>query len=522
MTLRRAVMRLVPLCLLPTAAWAQARVPSPQPVTIDTVIVVTHDVFDEHEAEQNPAFALANALRFKTRPGVVRRELLFSPGEIYDSARIAESERNLRRLGIFRDVTIDTLRIGGRLAVRIETRDGWSTQLRLNARSTGGAFTWSAGVFERNFLGTATLVGASYRDDPDRTAVTLRLRMDRLFGSRALIDASYDDRSDGEVAQWLLAAPFRAFQDRHAVELWGEAARHRVLQFRDGLLADSLERQALVYRLIFSAAPQVRSDGYLRVGVAAQLKQESYTSFLKPPGDSLSAAFGAGFEWFRARFRVVTHYNGFAREEDLDLSTRALLVIWAAPSWLGYQRSGIGPALEFQTGGAWRKSFARFQIQANALVNSRSVDSARVRAALTLGALALPRQATVFHLQAASQRGLPPGSEIDLGHGVGPRAFGPHAFSGNRSIFGTLEHRWFALDEVMGLLGLGFAAFVDYGGAWYSDQSPRLGGNLGAGLRLGATRATGPNVARVDLAYRFGQGWKGARWVVSVGRSYTF
>jgi len=63
---------------------------------------------------------------------------------------------------------------------------------------------------------------------------------------------------------------------------------------------------------------------------------------------------------------------------------------------------------------------------------------------------------------------------------------------------------------------------VDYGGAWYADEPARKGGNVGFGLRLGATRATGNNVGRFDLAYRFGDGITGSRWVFSFGRSFAY
>ena len=153
----------MPLCRS-AAVWCLAmlapRLHAQAPV-IDTVIVITHDVFDAEEASRNTAFAIANALRFKTRPQVVRRELLFRPGQPYDSARVAESERNLRRLGLFRQVTIDTTRLNGKLAAVVETRDGWTTELQFNARSTGGEFTWSAGLEERDFLGVAAAVGAT-------------------------------------------------------------------------------------------------------------------------------------------------------------------------------------------------------------------------------------------------------------------------------------------------------------------------------------------------------------------------
>ena len=89
-------------------------------------------------------------------------------------------------------------------------------------------------------------------------------------------------------------------------------------------------------------------------------------------------------------------------------------------------------------------------------------------------------------------------------------------------VWGSLEHRVFAVDEVAGLLGIGFAAFIDYGGAWFRDEPRRMGGDVGLGLRLGTTRSAGPNVGRIDLAYKFGHGIDGKRWVVSFGRGFAF
>jgi hypothetical protein len=502
-----------------------------QAPTIDTVIIVTHDVFDVAEAGRSPVFALANAVRFKTRPQIVRRELLFRAGEPYDSARVAETERNLRTLGLFRDVRIDTTRMNGWLAAVVETRDGWTTELQLNARSTGGEFTRSAGLVERDFLGLAAAIGAQYRRDPDRTAVTLLANWNRVLGTPLLAAGSYDDRSDGRIGAWSLGLPFRALADRRSLEVSGEAGRHRVLQFRDGDSVDAVQRRALRLRLSGAVAPYTGGNGYLRAGFLAQLKREAYVpsaDTLLPVPDSVSGLVGAQLDWRRARFLVVNHYNGFARDEDLDLSTRVRLAAWVAPAGFGYRRGGVGPELDLQAGAAAGRAFVRLEVQANGLFTADGLDSGRVWSGLTLAARVASRHATILHLEAGMRQGMPPGSEIDLGHGLGPRAFDSHAFTGTRSAWGTLEHRWFAVDEVLHLLGIGLAGFVDFGGAWYADEPARAGGNVGLGLRLGATRATGANVGRLDLSYRFGDEWSladgasGHRWVLSLGRSYTF
>ena len=115
-----------------------------------------------------------------------------------------------------------------------------------------------------------------------------------------------------------------------------------------------------------------------------------------------------------------------------------------------------------------------------------------------------------------------PGAEFDLGLGLGPRAFRSHAFTGDRSYFGTAEYRITLVDDLLGQLGLGVAGFVDHGGAWYAGQPRRSGWDAGLGLRLGASRSTDTEALRFDFARRFGNDAQGAGWVVTVGKGFVF
>lgn len=495
---------------------------------MDSISIDTQNIFSPDEARTSALFRVTNGLHVTTQDYVVRRELLFRVGEPFDSARVAETERNLRGLGVFRDVAIDTLRAAGRLVVNVATADGWSTNLNLNARSTGGVFTWSAGLTERNVLGTANMAGVSYRSEVDRDALRVQGRINRALGSRVIAEGFYDDFSDGKLGSWIVGVPYRALGDRESVELRGEAANRRILQFRtenDVLDTTAYRRTAFVQRAKVSWAPMAGSGGYLRVGLTGQVRHEEFvlqddTALAVP--DTVTGAVGAFAEWFRPRFQVVTHYNGFAREEDVDLGTRVVFGVWVAPASFGYDRTGVAPTVEAQTGAAFGPFFAQFRARVHGLFDSGGLDSGQVWGGITLASQVIPRQATVLHVEGGVQERPLPGAEFDLGHGLGPRALAPHAFTGTRNIWGTLEHRAFLVDDFLGLIGIGLAGFVDYGGAWFDDQDARFGGNVGLGLRLGTTRSSGPNVGRFDLAYQFGDGITGNRWVFSFGRSYEF
>ncbi|NIM51915.1 MAG: hypothetical protein GTN78_05380 [Gemmatimonadales bacterium] len=526
--MRCTALLVITLVFLPTTAIRGQEPVRGGPPIIDSIIIVTRDIFDSTEASRNVFFRIANALHVTTRPSVIRHELLFRVGEPYDSAKVAETERNLRGRGLFRDVEIDTVHVGDRVNVQVNTADGWTTELILNARSTGDEVSWAVGAQERNLLGTGARLGLTYRDEPDRTAVTLRGGMDRIRGTRFGVDGRFDYLSDGEVGAWQAGVPFRAFADRWAVELSGAAGRQRILQFRDGDSLETYRRRLLLQSGHLTYALGASPDGYLRLGLLGQLKREEYLLDSVWVGrgasvpDTVTGALGIFADLVDARFKVVKHYNGFDRDEDLDLSTRVTVAAWVAPDVFGYRENGIGPGVFVQLGAALGKNFARLQAAANGLFTSSGLDSGQVRIAFTAASQVIPKSATVLHVQYGARRGTPPGSEFDLGHGLGPRAFGPHAFTGDRSVWGSIEQRAFLIDEVLGILGVGFVAFLDYGGAWFADQPSRLGGDVGVGLRVGATRATGQNIGGLDLAYRFGDGVDGDRWVVSFGRGFAF
>ncbi len=496
---------------------------------IDTVIVITENVFGVEEARRNTLFRIANAVRFTTNARVVRRELLFRAGEPYDSATVAESERNLRALGIFRDVVIDSSTTDGRLAVTVRTGDGWSTQFNLNGRFTGGTFTWAVALAERNFLGTATVVDLSYRQEVDRTATRLGTRFRRVFGSRIAATGFYENLSDGRRGGWAIGSPFRAFGDRRSLQVIGERADQRILQFRTRSAVDqdtiAYQRRAFVNRVDGAVAPVAMTSHYVRVGLSALIKREEFllqrdTGLAIP--DTVTATVGVFAEYRQANFKVVTHYNGFAQEEDLDLSTLVRVTGWIAPSAFGYERSGVGPRVTATAGTSLPFGFLRASLLAGGLFTSAGLDSGRVAVSMTLGSQFFNRQATFVNIQGGMLENPTPGGEFDLGHGIGPRSFGPHSMTGDRAVWGTFEHRVFLVDEFLGLLGLGAAAFIDYGGAWFDGIDPQFGGNAGFGLRIGATRATGINVGRFDFGYRFGDGWSGKRWALSIGRGFLF
>jgi hypothetical protein len=506
-----------------------------EPPVIDTVIVRRHNIFTDEEAAGSGVFRVMNKLHIVTHEMVIRNELLFRQGQPYDSADVAESERVLRNKRIFRELSIDTTTVDGRFAVVVESQDGWSTKPKFKfSVASDGTWTGVFGINEINLLGTGNQAYIAYEKDVDRDGLNLTTRFARMMGSEADLEFNYAGLSDGRNGNWKVGAPFRAFDTRRSAEYDGLSANQRVLQYRvnpvegGGAVLDTTFFQRTAFTSGFSAAyaPRALATQYVRVGANVGIRREEFTreaDSLAVIPDSLYATVGVWGEYSKARFWRLRRFNGFGTE-DLDLSTRVKFQATLAPEATGFPSSGVGLLIAAAAAAPIKNGFVWAAVDANGLFNSAGLDSGRVVLNLSGGYKPAERHASILQVQLGILENPPPGGEFDLGFLNAPRSWQAHSFVGTRTAWGTFEHRWFAIDSFLKLVGIGFAGFIDYGGAWYDDQEKRFGGNVGVGLRLGSTLSTVPATGRLDIGYRFGDDADsfGERWVVAFGGGFIF
>ena len=494
--------------------------------TIDTIVVVRHNVYDRKQNAPRVVAGVGNALHITTHAWVVRRALLIKPGDAYDSAKVAESERALRGLTIFRAVRIDTVHVDGRLALRVETDDAWSTIPDFDYASVAGDVMWAAAFTEANLIGTGTALTGRYEKTPDRHSLSVGYTSTGVLGRRTAFSGQYKTISDGRSGNWSVGVPFYETVAPRSLTTDGTAARERVLRFRDGVLADSLQHRELRLGLSGGVALRATPVSYARLWFGAAWRREDFAlASTLPFPRSRFGTVGAGIEMKRVRFQVLENFNSFARQEDVDLSQKLRLGLWAAPRAWGYGpgRAGVGPEVSGQLSSIWHGGFAVLRAQAGGVLTGAGVDSGRVIGSVTVASQNLPRQSLIVHLEGGMLRGPKGGDEFDLWRdNKGPRLFGAHAFTGTRMVWIALEDRVVVKDEVWGLFGVGLAPFLDYGGAWYADERARLGGNAGLALRLGPTRLTITDVGQFALGYRFGKGFSGRHWAFTAAGNIAY
>lgn len=519
------------LSVVPTLVWGErgmaqvARESPPGPV-IRRVEIDRGAVFDSVEANRFWGFRVVNALHMDTRPYVIRRELLFAPGEPFDTARVHETERNLRALGIFRDVVIDTVTTSDGLTVRVRTTDGWTTNLGFGIQTSGSERVFNAFVQEVNLLGTRTVATLGYQQDPDRSSVVAGFDTPRVIANRIGIGASYSRRSDGHAAGASIRYPFLNLSSRQGASLGWSLFNGRVLHYEEGRRdrPDSLRRKFALARLDGAVALKASPRGYIHLGLTSQVRRDDFG----PEGGTaelprtITVAAGPYVAMRSPRYIRVRNYETMDRVEDVDLGPSVRVDVAAAPKAWGYDRDGIGGRVGAAVGTRIPRGFVQVGASVGGLRSSAGTDSSSADAH-TL-AVVQPNNAHLFVARAAGGQlnDAPFGVEYDLGLGYGVRAFPSHAFTGDRYYLTNAEYRWLAVPRLLGLVGLGVAGFVDHGGAWFDGAERRSGTNAGVGLRIGSIRSAGSFVGRLDLAYRFESDREAAGWVISLGRGFAW
>jgi outer membrane protein assembly factor BamA len=506
---------------------AQAR--DPQAPVVDTIVVIRDNVFNDEQAATSAFFRIMNSLHIRTNESFIRNNLLFVAGEPFDSARVEESERLLRKRQIFRELDIDTMRVDGRFAVVVHTQDGWSTKPKIKfSIASDGTWTGTFGVNEINLLGTGNQAYIAYVREVDRDGLNLTLNFQRLFGSEFDASGNYAGLSDGKNANWIVGVPFRTMVTRNSYEIFGMAANQRILQFfaDDPAVLDTTiyQRDAQMHNFSGGLATVAQPSSYVRWVGTVGIRQEEYVlradSGLDVP-DTVTATVGAYAEYSHANFRVVRRFNGFG-DEDLDLSGTLRFTLNLAPELLGYQETGIGPGISASAMVGVGSGFVWGAIDASGVFTDAGLDSGRVIMNAAFGWKPAERHALVAQIQMGALDDVRPGEEFDLGFEFPPRGWEPHSFVGTREMWVSAEHRWFIWDALLNLVGVAVAGFIDYGGAWYEGQDRRFGGTVGAGLRLGSALSTIPRTGRLDFGYRFGPEVSGDRFVVAFGAGFVF
>ncbi|MDE2491666.1 MAG: hypothetical protein KGM24_12535, partial [Elusimicrobia bacterium] len=534
----------VPVVAVPTGTVVAAgeRAAAPE---IASVRVARKNVFDPAvKGEDWWPFRIADRIHLVTRERVVRRELLFRPGDRWDPLKVIESERNLRADYPFRLVEIEQIRRpDGRVDAVVHTQDSWSTNPRLSFGSSGGHSTLSYGLEEDNLAGlgkSVSYVHSRGSDTGGRTSSDSYGYGDpRFLGTRLALDSSFARTQDGDQGHLSLARPFYSLDDPRAMYAsWSQSAAVGA-EVADGAdVSRYFERRRVVDAAYGWRLPGSRAL-VQRFSVGWYDDHAAFAPTARPPGtlpgtlpaDRDLSGPTVGWSWVQPRYVKETYIDRMERVEDFNLGNEL-------GARTGYMARGTGSDQDrwiFNVGDRQGLSlgpgrFLLAGVNASGRIYRDRWENGLLTADLNLfwknSAFARDRT-LVAHVEAAQGRRLDRENQIVLGGSSGLRGYKNDSFVGGRSVLANLEDRFFVPGEYFHLARFGGAVFAESGcvvpeGSGFSPA--RFKSDVGFGLRAASTRSTSGGVVRVDLAYALNAGPGGSRWILSIrgGQAFSF
>lgn len=520
------------LDILLSSGLAAARESAPR---IRRIRIETSNVFED--AESSFPARLADAIHGVTRAEVIRRELLFAEGDWLDPGKVAETERNLRLLQVFRTVTITAEPVEGvegEVDVVVRTHDAWTTELSGSLGRSGGQGHYGVSIEEKNLFGLGKKVSLAFSQRPDRSTREILYSDPQFLGRRLGLEVLYDSNSDGDRRHFSLTNGFRSLDSPAGGTLLYDQGSRKTRLYANGSEVARFGMDTRLFELSAGRRLSLEGDRPVVRLFAGYRRQEARFGSVEREPDGFALPDERRFGFFFARVEldrpefVVQHDVGFfLRDEDFDLGGSLSFELGYSPSVLGAEAAGRAAA-QWSQGLVLPRGFLIGSLTAQTRARGGSLENTLVEGEL-LGVWRpsdQSRQTVVGRALVTVGNRLDREIQIEADGANGLRAYRLHAFAGDRRVVFNLEDRVRLTPELLHLLVVGAAAFVDAGYAWPRGAPVRLSDlrvDAGVGLRLGLPRASRHALFRFDLAYALRPDLRDRRgWLVSFSSSQAF
>ena len=481
---------------------------------IGKIDIDPRNIFEESDPRENKGlYRLADRLHVRTKPSTIRAQLLFRSGDRYRAERLAETERNLRKLVFIYDAKVFPVRYAdGKVDVMVITRDVWTLSPSISFGRSGGTNSTSYSLQEENFLGWGKDLEIGRQSNVDRTSNIAEYSDPSVLGSRWTGALAYVDSSDGNQRSAQLSRPFYALDTQWSATLSGQTYDRTVSRYFLGNIVDQFNNDEKTY-LIEGGVSTGLIDGWSRRLLFGMyydrndfLPTPATTLPAKPlpPDRTLSYPF-VGFDIIQDQYGKAGDENQIGKTEDLYYGTEVTGEIGYSDAAFGANHDALMVKSAVVHGLAWpheQQLFLNWDLSSRLESDHARnlISDAAVRYYwrwrpdwLLYGSLS----GTVTHL-------LDPDVQLLLGGDNGLRGYPLRYEAGTSRGLLTVEQRVFTDWYPFRLIRVGAAAFADVGRTWGSgvvgNSDLGLLSDVGLGLRLGNVRSGLGNVLHLDIA----------------------
>lgn len=482
--------------------------------TIGSISITNNDIFDVDKPEENRGlYRMANRLHVRTRPEVIRQQLLFSVGDAYSRQAIDESERILRSNRYIQEVSLRPIpREDGTVDIDVTTSDVWTLMPKLSFSKAGGATNTAIGIKEMNVLGSGVAVEAMFKSDVDRDSTIIKV-VDRNLGrSWYRLATSIAQNSDGHEYGLDIGKPFYSLNSTDALGLSFLDANRIETFYERGEIVSDVRHQGRDVEMLLGRSRGLENGWARRVTFGAGVSDHSYGDSgstdpeLLPLMQARRLVYPfVGLEIVEDRYDKASNLDQMHRVEDRFLGTRASARIGLAREAFGSDRNAWLVDLHAQTGFG-NSERSSLLLAANATTRLESDGAQDLLFEVSAKYYKRQSERRLLYVGLSGSYGHNPDLDqyLQLGGDNGLRGYPVRFQSGDKRAVLTVEQRLFTDWYPFSLFRVGAATFFDVGRTWgaspVSDASDTWLSDIGFGLRVGGTRSGLGRMIHFDVA----------------------
>lgn len=479
------------------------------------------DIFDlDDPQEDNWLFRSANWLHVRTRPGTIRRQLLFASGERLSVRLIEETERLLRANRYLYEAEIRPVAWrDGIVDLEVRTRDTWSLQPGAKVSVAGGTSSGGISLRDYNLFGTGTNFSIARNTSSEvssaggsRSTVNLLISYPFAFDGHTIVAYGQSNFEEGNSRFLTADRPFYALDSRWAAGASTSRDDRVVSSYaRGGVTAQYRRRRDASSAVLGGSRGLVdgwahRVSGGLRYEDDLYAVEPGFTAPTQLPTDRTLVVPFVRYEAVQDDFRLVKNLDQIGRPEYLAFGWHAFLEFGRAARALGSTQAvsqysaSLSKGLRLAGDGALLGSVSVSGEVANGHGDREVLGAAlryyQRRGSSTVSYLSLAADATNF--SDATQY-------LSLGGEAGLRGYETNYQLGARRVLFTAERRFYSDWYPFRLFRVGGAVFYDLGRAWggpYESATSRTwAADVGFGLRLLSARSASGTTLHADFAF---------------------
>ncbi|HUK02915.1 MAG TPA: hypothetical protein VLW26_11610 [Steroidobacteraceae bacterium] len=502
---------------------------------IGRIAIDNQNIFNPNDKHENTAlYRAANHLHVVTRASVIRKQLLFHPGEPYSRRLLEESERILRLTAYIYDAFVRPVAYhDGRVDILVTTRDVWTLDPGFNYGRSGGTNSTGVQIEDLNLLGTGTKVAISQSSNVDRTSNSISMNDPHAFSEWTGVQASYTDASDGSSGQLNINRPFYALNAHHAegVDVYGGTRTDSLYDL--GEITDQFREHYRFAEGYYGWSEGLKDGWVRRYLIGATFDEHRFDpapQWSGPqllPQDRKLAYPWVEFDLLQDQYLKLHNHDQILRTEDFYIGTFVSARIGWSDTGFGADRDALMFKLQASQGIS--------MTERTVLLLSGSA-SGRIQNGVAYNTVAEGLLRFYYsessHWLFYSTFDVLQGTRLDLDNQIllggdsGLRGYPLRYQTGTARALLRLEQRYYTDWYPLRLFRVGGAVFFDAGRTWGSVPlaPPPLGvlSDAGFGLRLGNARSGLGNVIHIDVAFPLqnGPGVRRAEFLVETQVSF--